>query len=82
MANAAPALLATPGMTTTFPASMPATAAFATSGAGTHMNAGSDSFSSFGVKPAVLPKSVSTGPGQSTVAVTPVPLSSTAMLRV
>ena len=82
VANAAPALLAAPGMTTTLPASMPATAARATSVAGTHMIGGSDSFSSFGVKPAVAPKSVSTGPGQSTVAETPVPLSSAAMLRV
>ena len=46
------------------------------------MIGGSDSFSSFAVKPAVLPKSVSTGPGQSAVAVTPVPFSSAARLRV
>ena len=69
-------------MTTTLPASMPATAFVATSGAETHIIGGRDSFSSLAVKPAVLPKSVSTGPGHSTVAVTPVPLSSTAMLRV
>ena len=46
------------------------------------MNPGSAFSSCSLVNPAASPKPVLTGPGQSTVAVTPVPLSSSEMLRV
>ena len=81
-ANAAPALLPTPGITTIFPFASPSTASRATRSAGIHMNAGSAASASSLVKPAASPKPVSTGPGQSTVALTPVPLSSAERLRV
>ena len=69
-------------MTTSVPLSIPLTAARATSAAGTHMKAGSASSASCLENPAASPKPVSTGPGQSTVAVTPVPFSSADRLRV
>ena len=61
---------------------MPSTAVFATLADETHMNPGSAFSSCSLVNPAAWPKPVLTGPGQSTVAVTPVPLSSSEMLRV
>ncbi len=80
--TAAATRLALPGMTTSRPLSRPSTAARATSVADTHITAGSASSASALEKPAVAPKPVSTGPGHSVVAVTPVPLSSPARLWV
>ena len=80
--TAAATRLAVPGMTTSRPLSRPSTATRATSAAETHMTAGSAALASSSVKPARSPNPVSTGPGHSVVAVTPVPLSSPARLWV
>ncbi len=75
-ANAAATRLAAPGITTIRPLSRPSTAAFATAAESTHITDGSAFSASSLVKPARSPKPVCTGPGQSAVAVTPLPLSS------
>ena len=65
------------GMTTPLPCSMPTTARRATSAAANHMNLGSEFSDSSSVKPADSANSVFTGPGHSTVTVTPVPVART-----
>ena len=68
--------LAAPGIATRLPLARASRPVFATSSADTHITFGSESPASRSPKPAAAAKPVSTGPGHSVVAVTPVPLSS------
>jgi len=65
-----------PGTTTALPAASPSIPACATLSAGSHMIRGRAASASSLLKPAASPNPVSTGPGHSAVAVTPVPRSS------
>ena len=71
--------LSRPGITTRRPRSMPSTAALAVSSELIHTNEGTELAASLSPLEMMSTNGVRTGPGQTAVVVTPVPLSSSCM---